>query len=229
MCGAVEDGVVPGLWGYEAGQSGVGDIFAWFTEIAKTPHDVLEADAAKLQPGESGLLALDWWNGNRSVLVNADLTGLLVGMTLATRPAEVYRALIEATAFGTRLIVEAFEASGVAVDSIIACGGLPERNTLLLQVYADVLRRPVTVAASTQAPALGAAMFAAVAGGVYSSIAEASGRMTRPAQKTVAPDAEAGRVYDQLFAEYVRLHDLFGRGGNDVMRSLGDLRLAARR
>ena len=229
MCGAVEDGVVPGLWGYEAGQSGVGDIFAWFTEIAKTPHDVLEADAAKLRPGESGLLALDWWNGNRSVLVNADLSGLLLGMTLATGPAEVYRALIEATAFGTRLIVEAFEASGVAVDSIIACGGLPERNTLLLQVYADVLRRPVTVAASTQAPALGAAMFAAVAGGVYSSIAEASGCMTRPAQKTVAPDAEAGRVYDQLFAEYVRLHDLFGRGGSDVMRSLGDLRLAARR
>jgi L-arabinose isomerase/FGGY family of carbohydrate kinases, C-terminal domain len=141
MCGAVEDGVVPGLWGYEAGQSGVGDIFAWFTEIAKTPHDVLEADAAKLRPGESGLLALDWWNGNRSVLVNADLSGLLLGMTLATGPAEVYRALIEATAFGTRLIVEAFEASGVAVDSIIACGGLPERNTLLLQVYADVLRR----------------------------------------------------------------------------------------
>ena len=132
MCGMVEDGVVPGLFGFEAGQSAVGDIFAWFAETAMTPHEILELEAAKLRPGQSGLLALDWWNGNRSVLVDADLRGLLVGMTLATKPAEIYRALIESTAFGTRMIVEAFEAAGVAVDSVVACGGLPERNKLLM-------------------------------------------------------------------------------------------------
>ena len=138
MCGVVEDGIVPGLFGYEAGQSGVGDIFAWFADRAVPPeyherrggaatdvHAVLEQEAAALRPGESGLLALDWWNGNRSVLVDADLSGLLVGMTLATRAPEIYRALIEATAFGTRVIVDAFESAGVRVDGIVACGGLP--------------------------------------------------------------------------------------------------------
>src|SRR5262249_33062909 len=154
-----EDGVVPGLFGYEAGQSGVGDVFAWFAERAVPPeyheaarrrgmdlHAVLEEEAAKLRPGESGLLALDWWNGNRSVLVDVDLSGLLVGMTLATKTPEVYRALLEATAFGTRVIVEAFEAAGVPVARIVACGGLPQRNELLLQIYADVTGRELSVA-----------------------------------------------------------------------------------
>ncbi len=228
MCGMVEDGVVPGLYGFEAGQSAVGDIFAWFAETAMTPHEILELEAVKLRPGQSGLLALDWWNGNRSVLVDADLRGLLVGMTLATKPAEIYRALIEATAFGTRVIVEAFEASGVAVDSVVACGGLPERNKLLMQIYADVLGREIAVAASSQAPALGAAMFAAVAAGEYPSIADASRHMTRPSTESFTPSVEAQGVYDELYAEYVRLHDLFGRGGDDAMRNLKRLQAKTR-
>ena len=196
MCGVVEDGAIPGLFAFEAGQSAVGDIFGWFAESAVPPeyhelaqrlgtsvHEVLEAEAAKLQPGESGLLALDWWNGNRSVLVDADLEGLLVGMTLATRAPEIYRALIEATAFGTRVIVDAFESAGVPVERIVACGGLPERNKLLMQIFADVTGRELAVAASTQAPALGSAMFGAVAAGAalggYDSIVEASRRMAR--------------------------------------------------
>jgi L-ribulokinase len=229
MCGMVEDGVVPGLYGFEAGQSAVGDIFAWFAETAMTPHEILELEAAKLRPGQSGLLALDWWNGNRSVLVDADLRGLLVGMTLATKPAEIYRALIEATAFGTRVIVEAFESSGVAVDSVVACGGLPERNKLLMQIYADVLGREIAVAASSQAPALGAAMFAAVAAGEYASIADASRHMTRPSTESFTPSPAAQAVYDELYAEYVRLHDLFGRGGDDAMRNLKRLQARAPR
>lgn len=233
MCGVVADGVVPGLYGYEAGQSAVGDIFAWFAEQAVPAevseeatrrglavHDVLAEQAARLRPGESGLLALDWWNGNRSVLVDHDLRGLLVGMTLATRPAEIYRALIEATAFGTRVIVEAFERRGVAVDSIVACGGLPERNPLLMQIYADVTGREIAVAASSQAPALGSAMHGAVAAGVYDSIVEASERMAHLSETTYVPTPEHREAYDALYAEYLRLHDLFGRGGDDVMRRL---------
>ncbi|HVM57972.1 MAG TPA: ribulokinase [Gaiellaceae bacterium] len=237
MCGVVEDGIVPGLFGYEAGQSAVGDIFAWFVENGVPPelhelarrsgasvHEVLEAEAGTLEPGESGLLALDWWNGNRSVLVDADLRGLLVGMTLATRPAEIYRALIEATAFGTRVIVDAFESAGVRVDDIVACGGLPERNTLLMQIFADVTGREFAVAGSSQVPALGSAMFGAVAAGAarggYDSIVDAAGRMAHLGGERYRPVAERHAVYDELYREYVRLHDLFGRRGDDVMRNL---------
>lgn len=241
MCGVVEDGVVPGLFGFEAGQSGVGDIFAWFAETCVPPelhaaareratdvHEILEEEAARLQPGESGLLALDWWNGNRSVLVDADVTGLLVGMTLATRPAEIYRALIEATAFGTRVIVDAFEAAGVPVTGIVACGGLPERNKLLMQIYADVTGREFEVAASKQAPALGSAMFGAVAAGAaaggYDTIVEASRAMAQPSVESYRPNPAHRDAYDRLYAEYVRLHDLFGRHGDEVMRSLKRIR-----
>ena len=237
MCGVVEDGVVPGLFGYEAGQSAVGDIFAWFVENSVPPqvyelaqrrgadvHHLLEEQAAALAVGESGLLALDWWNGNRSVLVDADLAGLVVGLSLSTRPHEVYRALLEATAFGTRVIVDAFERAGLPVDRIVVCGGLPHRNRLLMQMYADVLRRPIDVAESQNAPALGAAMFGAVAGGACSSIAEASERMATPAVGTYLPDDRSGHGYDALYAEYVRLHDLFGRGGDDVMKTLKRIR-----
>jgi L-ribulokinase len=220
MCGVVEDGVVPGLHGFEAGQSAVGDIFAWFAETVGGTHEALERDAARLRPGESGLLALDWWNGNRSILVDADLRGLLVGMTLATRPPEIYRALIEATAFGTRVIVEAFESAGVPITGIVACGGLPERNRLLMQIYADVTGRELAVAESKQTPALGSAMFGAVAGGAYATIVEAAERMARLGPDRYRPDAAAHAVYDRLYAEYVRLHDRFGRGGDDVMRTL---------
>jgi L-ribulokinase len=244
MCGVVEDGVVPGLFGFEAGQSGVGDIFAWFAETSVPPelheraraagvsvHDVLGQEAGGLRPGESGLLALDWWNGNRSVLVDADLRGLVVGMTLATTAPDLYRTLLEATAFGTRVIVEAFEGAGVPVERIVACGGLPERNRLLMQIYADVTGREFTVAASSQAPALGAAMFGAVAAGAecggYDSIVEATGRMAGLRPESYRPDPAHRAVYDRLYAEYVRLHDLFGRGRDDVMRTLKQIQRAS--
>jgi L-ribulokinase len=237
MCGMVEDGVVPGLFGFEAGQSAVGDIFAWFLESAVPPeiheeaarrgqtvHELLEEQAGALRPAETGLLALDWWNGNRSVLVDAELRGLLVGMTLSTTPAEIYRALIEATAFGTRVIVDAFESAGLSVDAVVACGGLPERNMLLMQIYADTLGREISVAASNQAPALGAAMFGALAAGEHATIEDAARHMTRPGIRTYEPSAAAHAVYNELYREYRRLHDLFGRGGDEVMRNLNRLR-----
>ena len=242
MCGVVCDGVVPGLYGFEAGQSCVGDLFAWFVEHGVPPayhetarargisvHEVLEEAAAAISPGASGLLALDWWNGNRSVLVDADLSGLLVGMTLATTPPEIYRALIEATAFGTRVIIEAFEAGGVPIDRVVACGGLPEKNRLLMQIFADVTGREWEVAASTQAPALGAAMFGAVAAGParggYAGIGEAARAMAHLRDEVFVPNEANGPVYDVLYREYVRLHDLFGRGAEPTMKTLKRLRL----
>ena len=244
MCGVVEDGIVPGYFGYEAGQSALGDIFAWFTQHAVPPeyheaarargvdvHDVLAEEAASLRPGETGLLALDWWNGNRSVLVDADLRGLLVGMTLATRAPDIYRALIEATAFGTRVIVEAFERAGLPVGAIVACGGLPDRNPFVMQVFADVTGREIAVAGSRQAPALGAAMFGAVAAGAaaggHDSIGDASRSMAHLSGTSYAPRVEHREAYDILYGEYVRLHDLFGRGGDDVMRRLKRLQIEA--
>ena len=244
MCGVVEDGIIPGLFGFEAGQSGVGDIFAWFVDEAVSPryhesaaaagvdvHTILEREAARLRPGESGLLALDWWNGNRSVLVDVDLTGILLGATLATTAPEIYRALIEATAFGTRIIIEAFESAGVAVDEVVACGGLPERNPLLMQIYADVAGKNFRVAASGQAPALGSAMFGAVAagsaGGGYDTIVEAAAQMAHLKDVWYRPNPAARSVYDELFAEYRTLHDYFGRGANDVMKRLKAIRSEA--
>jgi len=231
MCGVVEDGIVPGYFGYEAGQSALGDIYGWFARTIGATHEALAADAAKLRPGESGLLALDWWNGNRSVLVDADLRGLLVGMTLATRAPDIYRALIEATAFGTRVIVDAFERAGLPVDGIVACGGLPDRNPLVMQVFADVAGREIAVAGSRQAPALGAAMFGAVAAGAaaggHDSIGDASRSMAHLSGTSYAPRGEHREAYDILYGEYVRLHDLFGRGGDDVMRRLKRLQIEA--
>ncbi len=241
MCGVVRDGVVPGRFGFEAGQASVGDLFGWFVthgvpaiyhERARSSgssvHEVLEADAGGLRPGESGLLALDWWNGNRSILVDADLSGLLIGMTLATQPAEIYRALLEATAFGTRVIIDAFEAGGVAIDRVVACGGLPERNRLLMQIFADVTGRTWRQAASAQTPALGSAMFAAVAAGEaaggYPDIAAAAGRMAHLRDEVFEPIDANVAVYDRLYAEYVRLHDLFGRGADPVMKTLKAIR-----
>jgi L-ribulokinase len=242
MCGYVAEGILPGFFGYEAGQSCVGDHFAWFVEncvpAAYTQeaeekgvdiHTLLESKAARLNPGESGLLALDWWNGNRSVLVDVDLTGLLVGQTLATRPEEIYRALIEATAYGTRVIVEAFKKNGVPVTEIVATGGLPDRNQLLMQIYADVTGMEVKVAASGQTPALGAAMFGAVAAGRqrggYDSIFEASQMMAHLRSDYYTPIPKHKVVYDKLFQEYLTLHDYFGRGGNDVMKRLKTLKV----
>jgi L-ribulokinase len=241
MCGVVEDGILPNLAGFEAGQSCVGDHFAWFVENGVPGayereaqardlnlHQLLEEKAAALQPGESGLLALDWWNGNRSVLVDVDLTGLLLGATLATRAEEIYRALIEATAYGTRVIIEAFEANGVPVNEIVAAGGLPERNHLLMQIYADVTGREFKVVGTTQAGALGSAMHGAVAAGAavggYDTIADAAAQMARLQDVVYRPIAAHQAVYDQLYAEYLQLHDYFGRGANDVMKRLKALR-----
>jgi L-ribulokinase len=246
ICGYVEDGILPGLFGYEAGQSCVGDHFAWFVENsipaayereAQTReisiHQLLEEKAAKLKPGESGLLTLDWWNGNRSVLVDVDLTGLLIGATLLTKPEEIYRALIEATAYGTRVIVEALENNGVPVWELIACGGLPEKNKLLMQIYADVTGREFKISGSTQTPALGSAMFGAVAAGKanggYDSIYEAAPVMGKLKDETFKPNPEAKAVYDKLFAEYMLLHDYFGRGENDVMKRLKSIKAEARK
>jgi L-ribulokinase len=246
MCGLAEDGVVPGLWGYEAGQSSVGDLFAWFFENCmheSVQHDarrnkvhfttLLEKRAAWLQPGESGLLALDWWNGNRSVLVDADLTGVLLGLRLATRPEEIYRTLIEATAFGTRQIIEAFESSGVEVRNLVACGGLPEKNQLLMQIYADVTGFEIKLAQQLlTCPALGSAMHAAVAAGHgaggYESIFAAAERMTRLQKRAFRPQLEKHAVYSTIFKEYQALHDYFGRGTNDVMKRLKALQAEQR-
>lgn len=224
MCGVVEDGVLPGLYGYEAGQSGLGDVFGWYARHVGVSHAELSEAAASLRPGESGLLALDWWNGNRSVLVDAELSGLLVGMTLATTAPEIYRALIEAAAFGTRVIVESFERSGLPVAAVVACGGIPDRNQLLIQVFADVTGREIAVARSRQTPALGAAMWGAVAGGVFDSIVHASEQMAHLRGATYVPRTGHVAAYDALYGEYLRLHDLFGRGGDDVMRNLRRIR-----
>jgi L-ribulokinase len=245
MCGVVEDGIIPGLFGFEAGQSCVGDHFAWFVENCVpgdyerqaaqqglSLHELLERKAAQLQVGESGLLALDWWNGNRSTLVDVDLTGLLIGATLATKPEEIYRALIEATAYGTRVIVEAFDDSGVAVNEIVATGGLPDRNRLLMQIYADVTGREIKVAGTSQAGGLGSAMFGAVAAGTqrggYDTIIEAAKRMARLQDVAYQPIPENQAVYDKLYAEYVTLYDYFGRGENNVMKRLKTIKTVIR-
>jgi L-ribulokinase len=241
MCGVVDGGIIPGLYGYEAGQSGVGDIFAWFVDNAVPPeyheaarargmdlHAYLEAESAKQKPGEHGLLALDWWNGNRSVLVDVDLGGLLLGATLGTRAPDIYRALIEATAFGTRLIIETFEKHGVPVKEIVAAGGLPEKNKLLMQIYSDVTGREFRIIGSAQGPALGSAMHAAVAAGAYPNIQEAAKAMGKLKDEVYRPIPEHQAVYDKIYAEYVTLHDYFGRGQNDVMKRLRKIRNQAR-
>ena len=241
MCGVVEDGIIPGLFGYEAGQSCVGDHFAWFVDNCVPPayheeakkrgvsvHQLLEQKAAQQKPGEHGLVALDWWNGNRSILVDVDLTGLLIGATLATKPEDIYRALIEATAYGARAIVESFDGSGVAVNEIVACGGLPGRNKLLMQIYADVTGREIRVAGTEQSGAFGSAMFAAVAAGKeaggYDTIFEATKHMARLQDIVYRPNPARKAVYDQLYTEYLTLHDHFGRGANDVMKRLKALK-----
>jgi len=241
ICGYVEEGILPGFIGYEAGQSCAGDHYAWFVEHCVPAeyqqeaqrrgvdvHQILEEKAARLKPGESGLLALDWWNGNRSVLVDADLTGLLIGQTLATKPEDIYRALIEATAYGTRAIIETFEAYNVPVNEIVATGGMPDRNRLLMQIYADSTGRTVKVARSQQTPALGSAMFGAVAAGSlaggYGSIFEASRAMAHLRDDCYTPIAENRAVYERLYTEYLTLHNYFGRSENNVMKRLKSLR-----
>ncbi|MGV8049856.1 MAG: ribulokinase [Anaerolineaceae bacterium] len=244
ICGYVEDGIIPGFVGYEAGQSCVGDHFAWFVDNCVPAsyqaeadrrginiHALLEEKAAHLKVGESGLVALDWWNGNRSVLVDVDLTGMILGMTLATKPEEIYRALIEATAYGTRMIVEDFQEHGVPIHELVACGGLPDKNKLLMQIYADVMGMPFKVSTSKQTPALGSAMFGAVAAGKaaggYDSIFDAAKAAAHLQEDYYRPDMHNKAVYDRLFQEYKLLHDYFGRGENNVMKRLKTIKAEA--
>jgi L-ribulokinase len=236
MCGVVEGGVTPGLWGYEAGQSGVGDIFAWFADNAVPPryHDEARAKgidlldrlselAGEQEVGAHGLIALDWNNGNRSVLVDHELSGLIVGLTLSTRAEDVYRALIEATAFGTRKIIETFEASGLPVRELIVAGGLL-KNPVIMQIYADVTRRSLSLIDSEQGPALGSAMHAAVAAGAHADIYAAAAAMGKVRRDVYAPDEARAGAYDALYEHYSTLHDHFGRGGDDVMHALRHIR-----
>lgn len=241
MCGVVEDGVMPGFFGYEAGQSCVGDHFAWFIENCvpqayyeeaksqnKNIYQFLSEKAEKLKPGESGLVALDWWNGNRSVLVDVDLTGMMLGMTLQTKPEEMYRALIEATAYGTRMIIENYREHGVPVNEFYASGGISQKDPLIMQIYSDIIRMPIKIAGSEQGPALGSAIFASVAAGEksggYDSIFEAAGAMGKIKDRIYSPIPENVEVYNKLFNEYRILHDYFGRGANDVMKRLKELK-----
>jgi L-ribulokinase len=224
MCGVVDGGIVPGLWGYEAGQSGVGDIFAWFVDNCvpyqvDDPHTHL-ADLCRDQAvGEHGLIALDWHSGNRSVLVDHDLSGVIVGQTLATRPEDIYRALMEATAFGTRTIIDTFIDAGVPVQELVIAGGLV-RNDLLMQIYADVTNLPLSVIGSAQGPALGSAMHAAVAAGAYPDIRTAAAAMGSVVKDVYLPIEANVEAYQELFEEYRTLHDYFGRGANNVMHRL---------
>jgi len=245
MCGVVLGGITPGAYGYEAGQSGVGDILGWFVEQqvpaeyaaraaerGTSVHTLLSELAAQQAVGEHGLVALDWQSGNRSILVDAELSGLVVGQTLATTAVDVYRALVEATAFGTRRIVEAFDEAGVAVTEFVAAGGLL-RNPFLMQVYADVLNRPLSLLETEHGPAVGSAIHAAVAAGVHPDVAAAAEVMGRKREGAYLPNPDRARDYEALYAEYRRLYDWFGRdestGGNEVMHRLRDMRRAARR
>jgi L-ribulokinase len=214
ICGIVPGSVMPGYYGLEAGQSAVGDLLQWWvSEVCEGDvrlHARLTAEAAKSRPGESGLLALDWNNGNRTILVDPRLTGLLIGQTLHTTRAEVYRALIEATAFGARAIIERLKEHGVPIERVVCCGGIAEKNDLFMQVYADVLGRPMLIAGSSQTTALGAAISAAVAAGRYSSFEAAQAKMTSLQARRFTPKSAARTVYDELYGMYRELHDTFG-------------------
>ena len=218
VCGIVPESIIPGMYGIEAGQSAVGDIFNWFVKnLSPTAygndddaHERLTEDAGKLKPGESGLVALDWNNGNRTILVDPLLSGLLIGQTLHTTAAEVYRALIEATAFGALTIIKRFEEYGVKVDQVINCGGIAEKNPLVMQIYADICNRPMRISRSAQTCALGAAIFGAVVAGTYSSVETAQEKMTGLKEITFEPIPNHVAVYEKLYGIYRTLHDSFG-------------------
>jgi L-ribulokinase len=238
MCGVVDGGIVEGLYGYEAGQSGVGDIFGWFVDTqvpasyadaarrdGVSLHDHLTALAARQEVGEHGLVVLDWHSGNRSVLVDHELSGLVVGLTLATSPEHQYRALLEATAFGTRVIVEAFRDAGVPVEEFIVAGGLL-KNVLLMQICSDVLGMPLSVMTSDHGSALGSAIHAAVAAGAYPDVAGASDAMGRRQVAAYQPDARRSKRYDEMFVDYLEVHDHFGRDSQLMRRLRGRRRHA---
>jgi L-ribulokinase len=234
MCGVVDGGIVEGLYGYEAGQSAVGDIFGWFVETSVPPsyhekarangqgiHEYLSELAGAQRPGEHGLVALDWFGGNRSILVDHELSGLIVGQTLATKPEDTYRALIEATAFGTRVILEAFDEAKVPVKELFVAGGLL-KNPVIMQIYADVTRHNLHLIESDQGPALGSAIHAAVAAGLHEDIHAAADAMGKVRRDAYVPDAERAEAYDALYAHYRSLHDRFADGA--LMHDLRRLR-----
>lgn len=237
MSGVVMDGVLPGLAAYEAGQSCVGDSFHWFertcvsaalrNEAAEREMPVqalLTEKASQLKPGQSGLIALDWWNGNRSILADTDLTGLLIGMTLQTTPQDIYRALIESTAYGARVILDNYRENGVAVEAFYASGGVSQKNELAMQIYADVLQMPVRIVDAAQGPALGSAIYAAVAAGIWPDAAEGARKMGAKVAGIYEPIEENCVVYEKLYQEYKQLHDYFGKNINPVMKKLKALR-----
>ena len=240
ICGIVNGSILPDYFGIEAGQSAVGDILNWWVRLCQgddSLHERLTARAARLAPGESGLLGLDWNNGNRTILVDPKLTGLLIGQTLHTTPDEVYRALIEATAFGARVIIERMRDYGIPIDRVVCCGGIAEKNDLFMQIYADVIGQPMLIAGSPQTPALGAAVSAAVtagaASGGHDSWSTAQDRMTSLKEKRFDPRPEAKRTYDELYAIFRQLHDAFGGAPGaqgdlgSVMKRLLDIKAAA--
>jgi len=218
ICGIVKGSIMPGFYGIEAGQSAVGDILNWWVDVicrgGESTHAELSAEAARLRPGQSGLLALDWNNGNRTILVDPKLTGLMLGQTLHTTRADIYRALIEATAFGARAIVERMREYGVPIERVVCCGGIAEKNDLFMQIYADVIGQPMLIAGSPQAPAVGAAISAAVTAGVFESWTAAQNAMTSLKEKRFTPNPAAHAVYNQLYAMYKSLHDEFGNVAN---------------
>jgi L-ribulokinase len=235
LCGIVQESILPGHFGLEAGQSAVGDIFNWFVNRLQPggaengSHEALTREAETLKPGQSGLLALDWHNGNRTVLVDQRLTGAMLGMSLHTSPAEMYRALVEATAFGARIIVERMQAYGVTIDRVVNCGGISAKNPMVMQIYADVLNRPLEISRSDQTCALGAAMAGAVVAGAdaggHNDFAAAAGAMTGVLETAFHPIPENVAVYERLYGLYRRLHDIFGtrdcaENQFDVMKDL---------
>lgn len=241
ICGVVEDGILPGYFGYEAGQSCVGDHFSWFVENCvpaayaaeagaqgKNLHQYLREKAQDKKPGESGLVALDWWNGNRSILVDVDLSGLILGLTLATKPEDIYRALIEATAYGTRVLIENYRSHGVPVNEFYASGGIAWKDPMTMQIYADVLNMPIKIVGTLQGPAYGSAMFGAVAAGSaaggYDDIFTAAKKLGKLKDEVYRPNAAHAEAYDKLYREYKVLHDYFGTGANDVMKRLKAIR-----
>lgn len=231
LCGIVPESVLPGFYGLEAGQSAVGDLFNWWVSQfgGKRTHEELTAAAAQLRPGESGLIALDWNNGNRTVLVDQRLTGLIVGQTLASTPGEIYRTLIEATAFGARMIVERLEEYDVRVEQVIACGGIADKSSLAMQIYADIFNRPMRTSRSSQTCALGSAIAAAVVGGAYPDALTAQRYMAHLNETDYQPDLAAVSIYEELFTLYKDLHYAFGialwQGSlSHIMKNLIDIR-----
>ncbi|MDO5719242.1 MAG: ribulokinase [Actinomycetaceae bacterium] len=239
LFGIVDGGIVDGLWGFEGGQTAVGDIYAWFVNNCVPPayhdeakergmsiHDLLTEKAATQEVGEHGLIGLDWHNGNRSILVDANLSGLLIGQSLATKPEDQYRAILESTVFGARVIIENFEEHEVEITEFVAAGGLT-KNKFLMQLISDITRLPVSTAVSTQAPALGSAIFAACAAGLYDNIVDAANAMGKRVKNAYVPNEDRAKQYDELYAHYKYLHDLFGRE-NDMMHDLKRIRREAR-